>query len=164
MSQSHIDGICLEGLSAPVTIAELRRTHYGGIPNSPGVYLILQASDTAPRFLAKSTGGWFKRKDSGYPPEVVRENWIKGARVVYVGMMRARKGLRGRLRQFFDFGSGMAVGHRGGRLLWHLEDSDSLLVRWRTCAAEEAYANETTAIASFKALYGGRRSYANMAK
>jgi hypothetical protein len=62
-----------------------------------------------------------------------------------------------------DFGFGKCVGHRGGRLLWHLEDSEKLLVRWRTCSAVEADQDETNAIASFKKVYG-TRPYANRNK
>lgn len=152
------------GFSEPFTIEELRRTRYAGIPQSPGIYVILRTSDTKPRFLPESAAGRFKSKDPSYPPDVVSGNWVNGARIMYIGMTIARKGLKGRLCQFFDFGSGKAVGHRGGRHLWHLRDSETLRVRWRTCAAEEAYANETAAIACFNSIYGGRRPYANMAK
>lgn len=83
---AEIDGICLNGFSEPVTIDELRRTRYADIPNTPGIYLIINASGGAPRFLVKSTGGWFKRKDPSYSPDVVKKSWIEGARVVYVGI------------------------------------------------------------------------------
>ncbi len=56
------------------------------------------------------------------------------------------------------------VGHRGGRLLWHLEDSENLLVRWRTCSADEADRAETDAIKSFKEVNCDRLPYANMNK
>lgn len=160
----EIDGICLEGFSEPVTIDELRRTRYVGIPDTPGTYLVIRASEITPRFLVKSTGGWFKRKDPSYSPEVVPKSWIEGAHIVYVGMTRARKGLRGRLRQYFDFGCGKNIGHRGGRLLWHLEDSANLLVCWRTCSAAEADLAETEAIVQFKATHGGARPFANRNK
>lgn len=164
MDLSHTDGVCLEGFSDPITIEELRRTRYFGVPKTPGVDLVMQTSNSAPRFLANSTGGWFKRKDPSYHTSVVHENWVDGARVIYVGMTRARKGLRGRLCQFFDFGAGKPVGHRGGRLLWHLENSGQLLVRWKMCGANEADTAETAAIAGFKAVYGGKRPFANMNK
>jgi hypothetical protein len=57
-----------------------------------------------------------------------------------------------------------AIGHRGGRLLWHLKDSGDLLVRWRTCAAGEADSAETAAIACFKEAHDGRRPFANRNK
>ncbi len=160
----HIDGICMEGFSEPASIAELRAARYGSIPVTPGVYLIIHAFADKPCILPVSTGGWFKGKEPAYPADIVNESWVEGAHVVYVGMAAGKKGLKGRLCQLFDFGSGKAVGHRGGRLLWHLQDSETLLVRWRTCAADEAYANETAAIACFKSVHGGRRPFANRNK
>ena len=164
MSLTHIDGICMDGFSEPVAIEELRRTRYIGITESPGIYVIVRVADGRPGFLAASSGGWFKGKDPSYPLEVASESWVEGAHVLYVGMTRARKGLKSRLCQFFDFGSGKAIGHRGGRLLWHLEDSGQLVVRWRTCPASEADAAETAAIACFKAVYDGKRPFANRNK
>jgi hypothetical protein len=105
MSLLHIDGICMDSFSEPVAIEELRRTRYIGIPESPGVYVIVRVADGRSSFLAASSGGWFKGKDPSYPLGVASESWVEGARVLYVGMTRARKGLKGRLRQFFDFGS-----------------------------------------------------------
>ena len=111
-----------------------------------------------------STGGWFKGQDPSAPLDVVRAHWVQGAHVVYVGKGAGRKGLKGRLCQLLDLGFGKYCGHRGGRLLWHLKDSGALLVRRRTCVAEEADGAETEAIASFKAAYDGKRGYANMNK
>ena len=159
-----LDGICLDGFSEPITIDELRRTRYAGLPEIPGIYVIIRSSDRRPRFLLNSTGGWFKGKDPSYPYEVVCDSWVEAAHVMYVGMTKARKGLKSRLGAFFDFGSGKRRGHRGGRLLWHLEDSEKLLVRWRTCPGVEAYPSETAAIARFKAVYNGKRPYANRNK
>jgi hypothetical protein len=161
---THIDGICLDGFSDPISLNDLHRSRCSGVPSTAGIYLITRTSDCSPNFLSKSPGGWFKRKDPSYSPEVVQANWIHGASVVYVGKGAGREGLKGRLCQLLDFGFGKPVGHRGGRLLWHLKDSGALLVRWRTCGAAEADGAETEAIAGFKAAYGGRRPYANMNK
>ena len=159
-----IDGISLDGFSEPISIDELRQTRCGKVPEKSGIYMIIRPSDSAPRFLRKSTGGLFKALDPSYPLKVVHENWVDGAHVMYVGMTAADGGLRSRLCQFFDFGAGKRVGHRGGRLLWHLVDSPELLVRWRTCAASKADAAETAAIASFKSVHDGRRPFANILK
>jgi len=126
--------------------------------------MIIRPSDSAPHFLRKSPGGWFKELDPSYPLNVVHANWVDGAHVMYVGMTGADGGLRSRLCQFFDFGAGKRVGHRGGRLLWHLQDSGELLVRWRTCAASKADSAEDDAINSFKSAHEGRRPFANMTK
>ena len=164
MALTHIDGICLDGFSEPISINDLHRSRCDGVPSTAGIYLIARTSDCSPTFLSKSPGGWFKRKDPSYSPDLVQANWIPGARVVYVGKAPGRKGLKGRLCQLLDFGCGKPVGHRGGRLLWHLKDSGELLVRWRTCPTVKADQAETDAIANFKGVYGGKRPYANMAK
>jgi restriction endonuclease S subunit len=159
-----IDGISLDGFSEAIIIDKLRETRCAQVPEKSGIYLIIRSSVSEPHFLRKSTGGWFKGLDPSYPIKVVHENWVDGAHVMYVGMTAADGGLRSRLCQFFDFGSGKRVGHRGGRLLWHLEDSGELLVRWRTCAANKADSAETAAITSFKSVHDDRRPFANMAK
>jgi len=164
LSNPIIDGISLDGFSEPITIDELHQTRCRKVPEKSGIYVIIRPSDSAPRFLRKSTGGVFKGLDPSYPFAVVRENWVEGAHVVYVGMTAADGGLRSRLGQFFDFGAGKRVGHRGGRLLWHLQDSGELQVRWRTCAANKADSAEDDAIASFKSAHDGRRPFANMIK
>jgi hypothetical protein len=82
----------------------------------------------------------------------------------YIGKAAGKKGLKGRLRQLIDFGNGRPVGHRGGSLLWHLQDSEELLVRWRTCTADEADRAKTTAIDDFRRSHRGMRPIANMNK
>jgi hypothetical protein len=164
MDLKNLDGICLDSFSEPISIGALRKSRCSGVPREPGVYVILRASDRMPEFLRKSRGGWFKGKDPSVPLDEVRTQWVKGAHVVYVGKAAGRKGLNRRVCQLVDFGSGKAVGHRGGRLLWHLPQSEKLLVRWRTCPGTEADQAETNAIGSFKAVYEGKRPFANMLK
>ncbi len=163
MLPASIDEIALDGFSEPVSIGALRETRCSAVPQDSGIYLILRSSDCVPEFLPTSTGGRFKKKDPTCLLEFVRENWVPGAHVVYVGKAAGRKGLSRRLYDLVAFGYGEAVGHWGGRLLWHLPERENLLVRWRTCAEEEADAAETKAIGSFKTLYG-MRPYANLRK
>ena len=164
MVSGRIDGISLDGFSEPVSIGTLHETRCSAVPQDPGIYLIERDSDGVPEFLQKSTGGAFKKKDPSCLPEFVRDKWVQGARVVYVGKAAGRKGLQRRLDDLVAFGYGKAVGHWGGRLLWHLPEREKLLVRWRTCSASEADPAETAAIAHFKAVYGGKRPFANLVK
>jgi hypothetical protein len=164
MVSASIDGILLNGFSEPVSIGSLWETRCTAVPQGSGIYLIVRASDCMPEFLEKSTGGAFKKKDPSCLPEFIRKNWVQGAHVVYVGKAAGRKGLQRRLGDLVAFGYGKAVGHWGGRLLWHLPEREKLLVRWRTCSASEAYSVETDAITDFKAVYGGKRPFANLAK
>jgi len=158
-----IDGISLEGFSEPVSVRILRETRCSGVPQSSGIYLVLRMSDCLPKFLEKSTGGAFKKEDPTCVPEFVGQNWVEGARVVYVGKAAGGSGLRRRLDDLIAFGYGKAVGHWGGRLLWHLPEKENLLVRWRTCTAGDADKEETKAIGAFRSHYG-MRPYANLRK
>jgi hypothetical protein len=160
----RIDGICLEGFSEPVSIDALRAGRYSSVPKEPGIYMVIRASDSQPCFLDQSTGGWFKGRDPSYDYASIRQSWVDGAQILYVGMSASKKGLKGRLCAFFDFGLGKRTGHRGGRMLWHLQDSGQLLVQWRLCSKKEADSAETNAIADFKAAFGGRRPFANKRK
>ena len=159
-----IDGIALDGFSEPISIAVLRETRCSEVAGACGIYLVLRTSDCTPEFLKNSPGGAFKKRDPNCLPEFVCQNWVQGAHVMYVGKVAGRKGLRRRLDDLIGFGYSEAVGHWGGRLLWHLPEKEKLLVRWRICSAEEADEAETKAIGSFKSSYGGRRPYANLRK
>jgi hypothetical protein len=161
---TSIDQISIAGFSDPTTVAELRMTRCANVPSHTGIYLIERDAEGAPKFRIPSTGGWFNGLDPDYPPDIIQANWVVGGHIVYVGKAAGLVGLRRRLRQFIDFGCGKPVPHRGGRLLWHLQDSDELLVRWRTCAPHEAERAETTAITDFKRSHRGLRPFANMNK
>jgi hypothetical protein len=159
----NIDGISLDRFSEPVTVGILRKTRCSAVPQSSGIYLVLRMADCLPEFLAKSTGGAFKKKDPTCPAEFLCTNWVQGAHVVYVGKAAGRQGLRRRLDDLIAFGYGEAVGHWGGRLLWHLPEKEKLLVRWRTCSAGDADKEETNAIGAFRSLRA-MRPYANLRK
>jgi len=161
---ASIDQVSIAGFSDPITIAELRRTDCASVPTHTGIYLIERDSDGVPRFRVKSTGGWFNGLDPDCPPNLVKAKWVTGAHLVYVGKTAGESGLRRRLRLLIGFGCGKPVPHRVGRLLWHLEDSDESLVRWRACTPDEAKRAETAAIADFKRSHRGVRPFANMSQ
>jgi hypothetical protein len=62
-----------------------------------------------------------------------------------------------------DFGFGKPVGHRGGRMLWHLSDYAALSIRWLERPCSDVDAIETQLIGQFRAVYGAR-PFANRAK
>lgn len=159
-----IDQVSIAGFSDPTSIAELRKTDCASVPTRPGIYLIERDSDGVPSFRITSTGGWFNGLDPDCPLDVIHAKWVPGAHIVYVGKTAGESGLRTRLRQLIGFGCGKPVAHRVGRLLWHLQDSEELLVRWRACTPDEAKRAETAAIADFKRSHRGMRPFANMNK
>ena len=123
--------------------------------------MVMRESRSLPRFLEHGTGGWFKGMDPSYPLPKIRESWVAGAAIVYIGKAAGRHGLRQRLRQLVRFGYGEPIGHRGGRMLWQLADSRALTVRWRACGQGEARRLEAEAIAASMSEHAGRRPFAN---
>lgn len=144
------------------TIRSMRERRLSSVPSHPGVYAVLRSEQDAPRFLLSSTGGWFKGQDPSDPLAVLEKKWLTASTVVYIGKAGSETGaatLRTRLKQLLDFGDGKPVGHRGGRFLWHLSDSDRLLVCWRAAASPRS--EEALLIAEFRRQHGAL-PFANM--
>jgi hypothetical protein len=126
---------------------------------SGGVYVIYRAGPLEPRYLDGSPGGRF-RGDPSVSQEVLKANWVPGARVIYIGKGKHGR-LRKRLEEFVGFGRGGEHRHWGGRLIWQLDRSEELLVAWRTLPAEiDPAVVEKEMIVAFRADYG-KPPYAN---
>lgn len=147
-----------------VSIAELRAEACTRIPMRPGIYAVLRASESAPRFLSTSSAGWFKGEDPTEVVSVLRARWVPGTPLLYVGKATAgsqqRRHLRKRISELLDFGAGRPIGHRGGRYLWQIAGSDRFLVAWRPDADPTAAENKV--IGTFSAAYGSY-PFANIA-
>jgi hypothetical protein len=125
-----------------------------GIERSAGgVYVIYRADPADPAYLDSSPAGTF-RGDPTVPARVLEANWVPGARVVYIG--KANHGrLRKRLEEFIDFGRGGIRRHWGGRLIWQLQQSEKLLVAWRSVPPDVTPKEiEDDMIYSFRQTYG----------
>lgn len=158
-----LDGIDMKTFSAPIDVARLYESQCRQVPVGAGVYVVRRPEAHEPRFLAKSGAGWFKDLDPSYPPDVVRSSWVPGALILYVGKATGREGLRQRIGQLVNFGFGKPVGHRGGRLLWHLSDCRRLQVCWKHCGDDQAEVLKAALLDEFRSAYGVR-PFANMVK
>jgi hypothetical protein len=121
------------------------------VPKTGGVYVVTRTEIGPPSFLKKNIGGWFKGKDPTVPAQALTANWVDGAEVVYIGKADE---LRRRLGQFAKFGAGEAIGHWGGRLIWQLANSETLLVTWRETPGKVPREVEIAMIEDFRAAYG----------
>ena len=153
----------LSQFSEGITVSDLSRDRFNSVPSGCGVYVLIRVAKSRPRFLKTSQAGWFKGLDPSYPVANVRTAWVEGAPLVYVGKAAGAEGLKQRVRQLISFGLGKPIGHRGGRMLWHLSDHRRLLLRWRRCPRAQADRLETRLIAEFRNSYG-KRPFANRRK
>lgn len=118
----------------------LVRSRLPEIPAEFGVYVVVRSDKSAPEFLAKSEAGRFKNLDPAYSVDVLRQKWVPGANILYVGKAGPAPGrtLRKRVSELVRFGSGEPVGHRGGRALWQLEGIWSARITWKVVAGDPA--------------------------
>jgi hypothetical protein len=148
------------GFQGAQRISELQQSKCKEVPGQPGVYVIQRPRATDPTYLPESIGRHFKGRNPTLPTAVLASQWVPESCVVYIGKA-SRQTLRERLRQYMDFGLGKAVGHRGGRYIWQLQDSGELLVSWKATSGTEAALLESHLIQMFKAQHG-RRPFANL--
>lgn len=156
-----VDGIDMSGFSPPLTVRELQNTGCKTVSKQKGIYVVLHPHGEKPTFLVRSVGGCYKGLDPNYPQDFVRMQWVDGVSILYVGKANGKNGLYQRLRQLVQFGMGKAVAHRGGRLIWHLENNSELIVQWLELPYRDPAQVESELINTFKRIYG-KRPYANL--
>ncbi|MDE7378530.1 MAG: hypothetical protein K2N13_06155 [Paraprevotella sp.] len=146
-----------EGFTGFVPVEQLRSSA-SLIPKMQGVYIVIRPSESEPVFLEKGTGGFFKSKDPNVAISELQAKYVPESAVVYIGKATT---LHERIKQLLNFGAGKSVGHRGGRYLWQLADSASLLVAWKTTPMEEPREVEKKMLEDFEGRHG-RLPFANL--
>lgn len=134
------------------------------IPDKRGIYFVLIDNPKAPAFIIPGNGGHFKGKNPNVSIEELKNNWVINSRVVYIGKAGGSDSsatLRSRLKQYLKFGQGKPVGHWGGRYIWQIQDSESLIICWKHIPVEEPRTAESLLIAQFVSSYG-KRPFANL--
>jgi len=129
-----IDELHHAGFKGFHSIAELRITCLGDVPREKGVYVVVRDSREPVRILPTSPAGHFKGKSPTVSTDLPTRKWVRDAFVVYIGKAGSeneRATLRSRLTAYLNFGSGMPVGHWGGRYIGQLADATDLVVWWK---------------------------------
>lgn len=128
---------------------------------------MLREACAAPEYLAANRGGWHKGQDPTVPVAELQAAWVEGAQLLYIGKVplgqTGRRGLAKRLGEYRRFGAGRRIGHRGGRYIWQLSDSDDLLVAWRETPDEDAGDVESELLDQFIDTWGAL-SFANVVR
>jgi len=142
------------------TWGELRANELVAVPRDPAAYVVYRTSASESDFLTVNPGGHHKGQDPTVSVGELKANWVSDTHVVYIG--KADVATR-RLKDFAAFGAGRPVGHKGGRYIWQLADSDDLLVAWHAISWEElARYYEKRLLAHFADLHNGSRPFANL--
>lgn len=141
-----------------VGFASFAELDLNDVPREAGIYAVLKPAGYQNVFLEQSAGGWFKQKNPSVLESALVARWMDDADVLYIGKAGAgaagTRGLRKRIQEFADFGRGKPVGHWGGRLIWQLEDSQSLVIAWKSLPGPEVDEAEARYHAEFRQLYG----------
>ena len=160
-SQTNIDELKNMGFKGFYPIKDIIQ-NYTLLPKEKGVYILLHTEN--PNFLEVGTGGFFKGKDPHVSIQVLEQNWITDSPIIYIGKAGSETGsatLQSRLKQYFNFGQGKAVGHWGGRYIWQLKNPYNILVGWMETPDNDPRIVEAHLIKEFVKKYG-KRPFANL--
>lgn len=160
--QKH-DGLDLTGFEPPegITVEDLYKNKFRNISRNHGIYVVLRF-DSMEEPGEKSTGGEFNGKDPTCRLDDVLKKWqvVSNTEVLYIGKAT---NLRNRISKLIRFGKGEPSSHYGGRLLWHINNNEKLLVRWKALAhSESPKAFESIFQMTFRTANRGHLPFANM--
>ncbi|WP_025434941.1 hypothetical protein [Peptoclostridium acidaminophilum] len=148
-----------------------KRDAMSKVPSKSGVYfIVLNNPDDEDIFINPGTGGYYKGEDPNVGIEVLRDNWVKGADILYIGKAGGiRKNgvpyqteLKTRIRTLLKFGNNIDAAHRGGKYLWQHRNSKNFRIYWYVCKEHEnAVVLERELLDEFENVYG-KLPFANL--
>lgn len=165
-----IDDLRADGFSGFIPLKSfLKDAVIGDRPDVEGVYAIVRESAARPAFREDVHRN---PRPKIYSAAEAEARWVDGAQTLYLGKGPLRKlskgrrqGLAQRLHELRAHGYDGSANHYGGKLLWQIDDMDSLIVAWKVLPAGAADANETALIHRFMKMDSLRRApYANISK
>ena len=101
--------------------------------NYYGVYMFVLPKDFGKfEFKAHSTSGKWKGKNPDVSVEKLKEEWVDGAEILYIGK-RERKTVYERVLEHKNFLSGEPISARGGRIIGQIPNYEKLEVWYLKC-------------------------------
>lgn len=149
------------GFDGYITVADLRADHYRAVPDYRdgawlgGVYIAIGDPTTTPRFRRAN-----RREEWTLPLAELRERWVAGSPVVYIGKADATDAgncLRKRVSRYLR----ASTSHTGGKRTWQLADWDRLIIAWRVLRAADNPRTEEDALLAEHVATFGRQPFAN---
>lgn len=156
MDFNSIENITNEGFSGFVKIKDLIH-NYTVVPNMKGIYLVLYLGHTAPEFLLKGTGAFFKGKNPNIEIIGLKNKWVNDTIVLYIGKTSGEEvehTLQARVKHYLQFGQGKSVGYHGGRYIWQIKNSEDLVICWKPLEKDDPETIESELIREFVTKYG----------
>lgn len=130
------------------------------IPNTQGVYLVLNKNKNDIRFLETGVGGFYQNHNPNVSIDILTSEFVPNSLVVYIGKAN---NLRNRIRQYLSFGNGNNAPHRGGKYIWQLENHKDLLFCWKELSKNENPKSiESQLIINYKKQFNNKRPFANL--
>lgn len=141
----------------------------GQAADAEGVYVVARESLVRPTFLEDIHR---KPRPKIYTAAEAEAEWIEGSQTLYIGKGPLRKprgsrrqGVAQRINEMRAHGHSGGANHYGGKLIWQIDDPDSLLIAWKVLLDGTADAAESALIHAFMDLDEfGRAPYANISK
>ena len=147
------------GFTGWKTFGELTKND---LPRDRGVYVVMTSpTEDVPVFLSTTVAGTHKGKSLAVEPALLSSAWRRGAEVLYIGKAGGARGLRDRLWAYAKQGRGRPAGHQGGRYIWHLPESQDLVVAWRATPDHDSHDIEEALLSLFIEDHGDR-PFANL--
>ena len=145
------------------SIASLMQNRCASLPPEQGVYMVLNPGRKK-RLSANSAGpAYHNGKPLIYSMAELEKNWVENTIVLYIG--KTSETLCKRVKTYIDFGRGKDVPHRGGRMIWQLENHQELLFCHKSLTDSESPKRvEAELIHEFTCHYNNYMPFANLTK
>lgn len=163
MDFNNIRDIKIHGFEGFKTVTELW-SDKSCIPKVRGVYLVINPGYQNANFINPGVGGFFKGKNPNVSIDELKSNYLENSKVVYIGKAGSPSGkasLHSRIGQYLRFGETKNVGHWGGRLIWQLQNHNSLIFCWMPTPTEDPREIEKRLLSEFIKQFG-YRPFANL--